>query len=275
MNKEKLADAREELTPLDRLVAVADAIFDRAIKLDGIKLQKKDDEAIRTITETRDDAFGGCIQVWKVVLSLLPTSDLDLPAKKSLEMDGYKVMSRCYHRLGSLDAARRNITKAIDAGYADGFISLGAICLDLKEYEEAESAFRTAIKKGVQVTRAHAGLGEMYFAMGTEQLKKDPRHEAYFLKAEEEFITAGKDRFTEGFDRAMDLFETMGWKDRALAVGERAARFYGEHRGKYGEKLRTLNIRIRKLAGEERHDKLVEGVGRKLGEVLGGNKSRD
>lgn len=272
MTKDKAVDSREEPSPIERLIDIADEIFDRAIKLDGIKLQKRDDEASRTIEETRDDAFGGCLRLWKVVLNLLPTSDLDQPRKKALEMDAYKVMSRCYHRLGNLDAAQRNIAHAIDAGYSDGFISLGAICLDQRKYEEAEAAFRTAIKKEVHVTRAHAGLGELYFAMGTEKLKKDPKHTAYFLKAEEEFITAGKDRFTEGFDRAMDLFETIGWRDRALSIGERAAKFYSEHRGSYGEKLRVLNQRIRKLTGEERHDKMVEGVGRKLSEVLGGKK---
>jgi hypothetical protein len=108
--------------------------------------------------------------------------------------------------------------------------------------------------------------------MGTERLKTDPRHTAYFLKAEEEFITAGKARFNDGFERAMDLFETLGWKEKAASIGEKAARFYAEHRGSYGEKLRTLDARLRKIAGEERHRRMVEGVGRKLGEVLGGKK---
>jgi hypothetical protein len=70
----------------------------------------------------------------------------------------------------------------------------------------------------------------------------------------------------------MDLFETMGWRGRAMEIGERAANFYSEHRSSYGEKLRALNARIRRLAGEERHERIVEGVGRKLGEVLGGKK---
>ncbi len=275
MSKEKLGEAGEDLTPLDRLVMVADAIFERAIKLDGIKLVKKNDEASQSIEETRDAAFGGCIQVWKVILLLLPTSGLDQTKRKDLEMGAYKVISRCFHRLDNLAAARKYIIKGIDAGYQDGFISLGAICLDLGFHEEAESAFETAIHKGVQETRAHAGLGELYFAMGTERLKTDPNHSEFFSKSEEEFVIAGKERFTEGFDRAMDLFEAMGMKDKAISVGKRAAGFYGEHKASYGGKLRALNSRIRKLTGEGRHDRIVEGVGRRLGKVLGGKRNTD
>ena len=120
--------------------------------------------------------------------------------------------------------------------------------------------------------RAHAGLGELYFKLGTERLKQDPKHTEYFVKAEEEFIAAGKERFTEGFDRAMDLFETLGWRERAATIGLRAAKFYEEHKSSYGEKLLAVNQRLRKLAGEQRHDRLVEGVGRRLGAVLGGKK---
>ncbi len=272
MSKEKLGEAGEDLTPLDRLVMVADAIFERAIKLDGIKLARKNDEASQSIEETRDAAFGGCIQVWKVILLLLPTSGLEQPIRKELETSAYKVISRCFHRLDNLAAARKYIIKGIDAGYQDGFISLGAICLDLGLHDEAESAFKTAIKKEVQETRAHAGLGELYFAMGTESLKTDPKHSDFFSMAEEEFVIAGKERFTEGFDRAMDLFEAVGMKDKAISVGKRAAMFYGEHKANYGGKLRSLNSRIRKLTGEGRHDRIVEGVGRKLGKVLGGKR---
>lgn len=263
---------KEERSALDRLVEIADAIFDRATKLEGIKLAKRDDEAAQTIAETRDDAFRGCIQVWRVILQLLPTSDLDQPAKAELEIDAHKVCSRCFHRLDRLEEAKREITKAIDLGYAEGFISLGAVCLDQGLHDEAESAFLSALAKEVQTMRAHAGLGELYFKIGTERLKQDPKHTEYFVKAEEEFIAAGKERFTEGFDRAMDLFETLGWRERAATVGLRAAKFYEEHKGSYGEKLRVLNRRIRKLAGSERHDRIVDGVGRKLGRVLGGKK---
>jgi tetratricopeptide (TPR) repeat protein len=274
VKKEKKAPVKDEQSALERLVDVADAIFDRANNLDGIKLGKREDEAARTIAETRDDAFGGCIQVWRVIVALLPTSDMDQPQRAELEIDAYKVISRCHHRLGRLDAAQRSITKAIDLGYSEGFISLGAICLDMDRWEEAESAFKSALAKDVQSMRAHAGLGELYFKLGTQKLAQDPQHTEYFAKAEEEFIAAGKERFTEGFDRAMDLFETLGWRDRAMSIGLSAAKFYEEHRSSYGQKLRGLNRRIRKLAGEERHEKIVSGVGRKLGEVLGGKKKR-
>ncbi len=275
MSTAKSEKGGEEQSALGRLVDVADAIFDRATKLDGIKLGRRDDEAEQTIVQTRDDAFGGCIRVWKIILQMLPTAELDQPTRKELTIDAYKVISRCHHRLGNLEGAKRNITRAIDAGYADGFVSLGAICLDLNDYEGAETAFLSAINKDVQLPRAHAGLGELYFAMGTEALKKDPEHTEYFVKAEEEFIEAGKERFTEGFDRAMDLFETLGFKDWALAIGRRAADFYGEHRSSYGEKLRALDGRLRKLAGDERYDRLVEGVGRRLGRVLGGRTGQE
>lgn len=275
MSKDKLPGGKkEERTPIERLEEIADAIFDRATKLESIKLARRDDEAEQTIADTRDDAFRGCIQVWRVLLQLLPTSDLDQPARAELKIDAHKVISRCFHRLDRLDEAKREITKAIDLGYAEGFISLGAICLDQGQFEEAESAFKSALAKEVQTMRAHAGLGELYFKLGTERLKQDNKHTEYFVKAEEEFIAAGKERFTEGFDRAMDLFETLGWRERAATIGMRAAMFYEQHKGSYGEKLRVLNRRIRKLAGETRHDRIVDGVGRRLGRVLGGKKPK-
>ena len=264
----------EEAPAIERLVAVADAIFARAVALDGIKLGKKDDEAARTIAETRDDAFGGCIQLWKVILQMLPTSELDAARRKELVRDAHKVMSRCYHRIGALEAAKAQIARAIDAGYFDGFISLGAICMDRDELDEAEAAFRSALGKGVQEMRAHAGLGELYFRKGLERLKAEPGHTEFFVKSEEEFIAAGRERFAEGFERAMELFEAIGWQDRAAAFARRARAFYAERRGGYGEKLRALDARIRRLTGAERHDRLAEGVGRKLGEVLGGKKER-
>jgi len=262
----------EESRPIEALTEVADAIFERAIKLDGITLARKDDEAAATIGETRDDAFRGCIRLWKIILRMLPTADLDQPTRHSLEQDACKVISRCHHRLGNLDGARRNIARAIDAGYADGFISLGAICLDLGDFEGAEAAFRSALGQGVQAARAHAGLGEMYFALGTRAPKDDPKQMEYFARAEEEFISAGKERFTEGFDRALYLFETMGLRERALSVGQKAAAYYEEHKSSYGQKLLSLNRRLRKIAGDQRHERIVEGVGRRLGRVLGGRK---
>ncbi|HUT76549.1 MAG TPA: hypothetical protein VM285_02625 [Polyangia bacterium] len=264
---------REERTPIELLAEVVDAIFVRATKLDGISLPRKDDEAAHAIAETRDDTFRACIQLWKVILRMLPTADLDQPSRHALEQDAHKVISRCHHRLGNLEGARRNITRAIDAGYADGFISLGAICLDLGDHEAAEAAFRSALARQVQLPRAHAGLGELYFAMGSKALKDEPRQRELFARAEEEFIAAGKERFTEGFDRALDLFETMGLKDRAISIGQKAAAFYGEHKSSYGEKLLALDRRLRKLAGEQRRDRIVGEVGRKLSQVLGGRKT--
>jgi tetratricopeptide (TPR) repeat protein len=266
---------REEPKPIEALAEVVDSIFVRATKLDGISLTRKDDEAAQTISETRDDAFRGCIKLWKVILRMLPTADIDQPSRHALEQDAYKVISRCHHRLGDLEGARRNITRAIDAGYADGFISLGAICLDLGDFEAAEAAFRSALARQVQLPRAHAGLGELYFAMGTRALKDDPKQLDCFARSEEEFIAAGKERFTESFDRALDLFETMGFRDRALVIGRKAAAFYEEHKGSYGEKLLALDRRLRKLAGDQRRDRLVGEVGRKLGRVLGGERNEE
>jgi tetratricopeptide (TPR) repeat protein len=264
--------APDEPRPIEALAAVADEIFERASKLDGLALSKKDDGTASVVSETRDDAFRGCIRLWKIILRMLPTADLDQPTRHALEQDAYKIVSRCHHRLGNLEGARRNIARGIDAGYTDGFISLGAICLDLGDFEAAEDAFRSALGRGVQLARAHAGLGELYFTLGTRAPKGDPKQLDYFSRSEEEFIAAGKERFTEGFDRALDLFETMGLRDRALRIGQRAAAFYGEHKGHYGQKLLSLNRRLRKIAGDQRHERIVGGVGRKLGRVLGGRK---
>jgi hypothetical protein len=273
-NENQREPRNEERSPVERLVAVADAMFERACALDGVKLARKDDEATKTIRGARDDAFRGCMETWEIALSMLSTSDVDAARRKELLRDAHKVMSRCAHRLGALDAAKAHIAKAIDAGYLDGFISLGAICMDLGQWDEAEVAFRSALAKGVQEMRAHGGLGELYFKLGTEKLKADPAHKECFVKAEEEFLAAGKERFSEGFERAMDLFETIGWKDRALAFGDRARSFYEEHRGSYGERLRTLDAKLRKITGEERRDRIVEGVGRRLGDMLGGKKEK-
>ena len=172
------------------------------------------------------------------------------------------------------DPWQRGLALAAEFGLQeDAAPALGAE-VDQDQWEEAESAFKSALAKDDQTMRAHAGLGELYFKLGTQELAQDPQHTDYFAKAEEEFIAAGKERFTEGFDRAMDLFETLGWRDRAMSIGLNAAKFYEEHKSSYGQKLRGLNRRIRKLAGEERHEKIVSGVGRKLGEVLGGKKKR-
>ncbi len=259
------------LTPAERLVDIADAIFDRANKLEGITLSKKNDEASQTIKETRDDAYGGCIAVWRVIIDILPTSSLDQPYRKELEVDGHKVISRCFHRLDRYDKAKQAITKAIDLGYAEGFISLGSICLDNGELEEAEQAFNSAIAKDAQVTRAHAGLGEVYFKMGARALKdKSDKHVPFFERAEEHFLLAGKERFAEGYERAMELFDTIGWKDKALSFGEKAAKFYEHNRLKYGDRLRILSPKIRAIAGDDRYDKLLDGLGRGLGSIIGG-----
>lgn len=259
------------LTPAERLVDIADAIFERAIKLDSITFAKKHDEIAHSIKETRDDAFGGCIAVWRVIIDMLPTTGLDQPYRKELEVDGHKVISRCFHRLGSYEKAKQAITKAIDLGYAEGFISLGAICLDNNELDEAEQAFQSAIAKNAQATRAHTGLGEVYFKKGTQALKdKSDNHVAFFEQAEEHFLSAGKERFAEGYERAMELFDTIGWKDKALSFGEKAAKFYENNRLKYGDRLRVLSPKIRAIAGDDRYERLLDGLGRGLGSLIGG-----
>jgi tetratricopeptide (TPR) repeat protein len=189
-------------------------------------------------------------------------------------VDGCKVRSRCYHDLGKLQEAEEEITKAIDLGYDDGYISLGAICLDIGAFDKAESAFRSAIAKDAQATRAHACLGELFFTLGTNALKdNDPKHTKYFENAEEAFLIAGKERFAESYERAIDLFETMGWRDRAIAFGTKAAEYYENNRLKYGDKLRGLDVRMRKLTGDERYEKILSGVSRKLGNLMGGKNS--
>ncbi|MDJ0764708.1 MAG: hypothetical protein QNJ97_17140 [Myxococcota bacterium] len=258
--------------PVERLVLIADAIFDRATTLDSVKLIKKDDEAEQTIAETRDEGFNGVIAVWRLIIDMLPTSGLEFTRRRQLEIDAYKVISRCHHRLKNLEKAIGAITKAIDLGYLDGFISLGAIRIDSGDEEGAEAAFKTALAKNTQTMRAHAGLAEIYFNRGTVALRNgDAAHVDYFEKAEEEFIAAGKERFTDAFERAMDLFETIGWKDRALSIGEKAAQFYSENRLKYGDGLRNMDARIRKLAGE-RYERILSGVGRTLGDIVGGKQ---
>jgi tetratricopeptide (TPR) repeat protein len=264
----------DERPAVERLVDIADTVFARASSLEGMKLGRGQEEAHRIVDEGREAAFRSTVALWRVILSMLPTSGLEQARRKELAMDGYKVMSRACHRLGELEEAERHITRAIDAGYLDGFISLGAVCLDRKDYDAAERAFRSALAKDVQATRAHAGLGELYFAMGTARLKDDPTHKEYFVKAEEEFMIAGKERFTEGYERAMDLFETIGWKEKAAAIGARLAQHYGNNRSRYGEKLRVLDQRIRRLAGERRYEKIVTGVGRRLGDILGGKEPK-
>jgi len=266
---------KEEQKPVERLVDVADAIFERATTLDGIKLSKKQEEYTATIEETRDDAFSGCINCWRIVISLLPTSGIPQGEQLTLEIDAHKVISRCFQRLEKMGQAKTNIIKAIDKGYADGFVSLGAICLEMEDFEEAENALKSALAKNAQTMRAHAGLGELYFKMGTEALSKDPEHKEFFLKAEEEFLAAGKERFTDGFERAMDLFGTIGWRDQALNFGQKALGYYSEHRHGYGERLRGLDQKLRKLAGDDRHEKIIEGVSRALGDVFGRKRSQD
>lgn len=268
MNLKVVGTENDERAAVDKLADIADAIFGRATKLDGIRLTRRDEIAEQVIGETRDECFQGCMDVWKVIIEMLPSASIGQGRRRELEVDGHKIVSRCHHRLGSFREAQAAITKAIDLGYADGYISLGAILLDRRDYTAAESAFRTAIAKDVQVMRAHAGLGELYFAMGRVALKDDADHAEYFQKAEEHFIIAGRERFMEVYERAMDLFETIGWKERAREFGERAVNHYNEHRSTYAERLRHLDIRLRRLAGEDRHDRLLNGVGKKLGGLL-------
>lgn len=261
----------ERLTPAERLVDIADAMFDRATALDGIVLNKKNDEALQTIKDSRDETYQGVINVWRVIIDLLPTAGLDQPTRKELEVDGYKVISRCFHRLNNLEAAKQSMTRAIDLGYADGFISLGAIAMDCGDYDEAERAFQSAIAKDVQLMRAHAGLGELYFKLGTNALKeKSGKHTFYFEKSEVAFMSAGKERFGEGYERAMELFDTIGWKEKALVFGEKAAQMYDKNRLKYGDKLKNLSPRIRKIAGDDRYDRFLQGLGRGIGTIVGG-----
>ena len=271
MNVELDKSALERLTPVERLVNIADAMFDRAVALEGITLTKKNEEAQQTIHDTRDATYRGVIQVWRVIIDMLPSSGLEQPVRKELEVDGYKVISRCYHRLEDLDEARNAMIRAIDLGYPDGFISLGAIAMDCGDFEQAENAFLSAIAKGVQRMRAHAGLGELYFQMGTEALKNnDPKHVDFFEKSEDQFLSAGKERFGEGYERAMELFETIGWKDKALSFGEKAAQYYDKHKNTYGDRLRTLSPKIRKIAGDDRYDRFLQGLGRGIGNIVGG-----
>ncbi len=263
-----------EQTTVERLVDIADAIFERAIKLDGLKINKKEEESAQIIIEMRDECFEGVIATWHVIEDMLPNSGIEFTQLKELEVDGYKVISRCYHNLGQLDEAVGAITTAIDKGYTDGYISLGAILLDMEDYEKAENAFHSAIAKDAQPTRAQAGLGELYFAQGTKALKAgDGKHVEYFEKAEEAFILAGRERFADSYERAMDLFETIGWKDRAVAFGERATLFYTANRVNYGDRLRALDGRMRKLTGDDRYDRILAGVSRTLGSLVGGKKS--
>ncbi len=274
MNQSSTRKRTDERAPVVRLVDIADAVFERATKLDGIKLGKHEDEAAQTIQETRDEGFLGVVAIWRLIISMLPSSGLEYAMRKELEIDAHKVISRCHHRLGNLEKARGAITKSIDLGYIDGFISLGAICMDLKDDEAAEKAFVSALSKDAQTMRAHAGLGELYFSMGAEALKRGEKESYvdFFQKAEEEFMAAGKARFTESYERAMELFETIGWKDRALSIGEKAVQYYSENRLKYGDRLRSIDGRMRKLAGEERYERILSGLSRKLGDLLGGRE---
>jgi tetratricopeptide (TPR) repeat protein len=264
---------QDKPSPLDRLADIADAMFERATKLEDIVPSKKKekDDVGKTILEMRDETFQDVIDVWQVLIDLLPSSGLDQPTRKELEIDGHKITSRCHHRLGQHDAAKQAITRAIDFGYSDGFISLGAIYMDSEEYDEAEIAFQSALAKEVQMMRAHAGLGELYFKLGTLELKgQTQKHKFYFEKAEEQFLAAGKERFGEGYERAMELFDAIGWKEKALSFGERATQYYENNRLKYGDRLKGLSQRIRKIAGDERYDKFLSGVGRGLGSIMSG-----
>ncbi len=275
MNQEATDISLGGRLPVERLVDIADAVFERSTKLDGVELTKVEEEAALTIKETRDEGFRGVIAIWRLILDMLPNSGLEYEVGNDLEIDAHKVISRCHHRLGNLEKASGAVTKAIDLGYLDGFISLGAIYMDMNDFKAAETAFQSALSKETQVMRAHAGLGELYFKLGTDKLREDDtKYHEYFEKSENEFMAAGKERFTESYERAMDLFEAIGWKDKALSIGEKAAHYYLENRLKYGDRLRGLDSRMRKLAGDERYDRVLDGISRRLGDILGG-KDRD
>ncbi len=276
MNQKTIQENPDKRAPIERLVDIADATFERARKLNDVKLVKKEDEtAQQTILEMRDDGFLGVIATWHVILDMLPTSDLNQSNRKALEVDAYKIISRCYHRLDKLNQAASAITNAIDRGYIEGFISLGAIYIDAEEYDKAETAFNTALSKEAMVMRAHAGLAELYFILGSNSLKADDKkHVVYFERAEQEFLSAGKERFHESYERAMDLFEAIGWKDNALSMGEKAVEYYTENRLRYGDRLKHIDARIRKMASDERYERIIARVGRKLGDIVGG-KERD
>ncbi len=273
MAEESNIQKKDERRPVEKLIGVADAIFDRATKLDAVKLTKKDEEAELTIKETRDEGFIGCIAVWRIIIDMLPNSGLDFNNRKELEIDAHKVISRCHHRLNNLEKAKAAITQAIDLGYLDGFISLGAVCMDMDDFDGAETAFKTALAKDVQIMRAHAGLGELYFQRGTDELKKGTGgHEEWFTKAEEQFMAAGKERFEEVFEHAMELFDKIGWKEQAASFGEKAAQYYSENRLVYGDKLRSLDAKLRRMAGAERYERILAGLGRTLGDIVGGRE---
>ncbi|MBN2803168.1 MAG: hypothetical protein JXR91_08740 [Deltaproteobacteria bacterium] len=250
------------------LVELADSLFDRATELEEKNICKKDKEALKYLEQLKNDSYLHCIKVWKSVLSFLPQSTIEQSQKKELLQDANKIISRCYQKLGEYENAKVHIARAIDNGYIAGFISLGAISIKLNDFDGAQSAFKSAISKKIMESRAHAGLGELYFIMGNAELKKDPDHVKYFKMAEEEFITAGKDRFTDGFERAIELFDKIGLKGRALSVGESAVAFYDDHKGTYGEKLKSLDKRLRKLAGDEKHDKIVNEIGIKIRKII-------
>jgi tetratricopeptide (TPR) repeat protein len=256
----------EKKFPVMRLVDLADAIFERATQVEqGDDFAKKSSEIA---VQYREQSLKDCIELWSVIEELAPGSYVDQIQKKRLAKDAPKIISRCYHKLGNLEAARKYITSAIDRGYLGGFISLGAICMETGDFEAAKSAFLSAISKGVMENRAHAGLGELYFKMGCEQLKRDREHKEYFVLAEQEFILAGKAKFTESFDRAIDLFDKIGLKEKAMSIAKTASVFYETNKGAYGEKIRALDSRFRRMTGEDRHDKLVEEMGKKLSKLL-------
>jgi len=254
--------------PIYALVDIADRAFSKAAELQESDTIASEEDLGRHLKDLRKQNLEDCISLWMAIIRFLAVSTLQHTAKKELIQDANKVMSRCYEHLGDLHSARKHIARAIDEGYLAGFVSLGAICMKLEDYEEAENAFKSAISNGVMEMRAHAGLGELYFTLGNIELKKDSSHTEYFQKAEQEFIIAGKARFTQGFDRAVELFEKVGLRDRALSVCESAVDFYEHHRQGYGEKLRFMDSRIRRIAGDEKHDRMVRELGRRIKSVL-------
>ena len=71
---------------------IADAIFERAIKLDSIKVNKKEEETANTLSETRDECFEGVIATWRVIIDMLPNSRVEFTQRKELEVDRKSVV---------------------------------------------------------------------------------------------------------------------------------------------------------------------------------------
>ena len=70
----------------------------------------------------------------------------------------------------------------------------------------------------------------------------------------------------------MELFETIGWRDKAASIGLKAAELYGKNRLKYGYQLRNLTLKFKSMTSDTRYEKVISGLGHKLGDIVGGKK---